>query len=245
MTYFIKVSFYLIIYFLTVAFAQINFHLTDYFNHDQNNVVFEHDCLRILIPSNGIVNMILDRTVQETLSLCLTEQLSKRNIQPNTIDQKLTFENLRKQNITSEQLYQWSAPINLIEQYEEYLISNKSSISSNIFYNCTLERFGDQCQYEFIYIPSDSFSLYEIILGFYRNMYEPTSLTCYTHLKCDRGSKSLCLDWTEICDGYIDCVNDQSDEKFCWKLHINVQTDNVYRNNLLLIISSCMNVLID
>jgi hypothetical protein len=54
-------------------------------------------------------------------------------------------------------------------------------------------------------------------------------LTCYIHLECNRGSKSVCLDWTEICDGYIDCLNDRIDEKYCWQLEINQCKEDEYR----------------
>lgn len=202
-----------------IAFPQINFHLTD-----QINYAFEHDCLRIQAPKQQ------DQSdFQEMISFCLTKSLTKLNIQTNTLDQKLTFDDLQKQNITSEQLYQWSASIDLIEQYEIYLISNQSSLSTYTFYNCTLPTFGPHCQYQFIYISDDNVTLNEIIHQFYQIEYEQTSLTCYTHLECDRGSKSFCLDWSAICDGYVDCINDQIDEKFCWKLQLNECEEDEYR----------------
>jgi hypothetical protein len=48
-----------------------------------------------------------------------------------------------------------------------------------------------------------------------------TTLTCYTHLQCNRGSSSACLDWTEICDGQIHCLNGGRDEEHCWQLEIS------------------------
>jgi hypothetical protein len=57
---------------------------------------------------------------------------------------KFYFYELSKQNMCSEQLYLWLAPIDLIENYQLYL-----SLSKEIFYNCTLPRFGPRCQYEF------------------------------------------------------------------------------------------------
>ena len=180
------------------ALPQINFHSNDY-------------CLRI--------------TITDRISFCFTE-LNSRNL-TNSIDQKLTFNELKVKNITSEQLYQWSASIDLIEQYEEYLISNQSEAS--IFYNCTWPRFGSQCQYEFLYLPSENLTLNEIIRQFYEIEYKPTSLTCYTHLECDRGLESLCLDWADICDGSVHCLNDQIDEKYCWQMQINECNDDEYR----------------
>jgi len=131
MTYWIKIYFYLIFYFEISAFPHINFHRTD--------LSLEHDCLYISIPKLPQI-LIIEKAIppfqdyQEFLSFCLTEPLLKTN----TInDQMLTFDELRKNNITSEQLYQWSASIDLIERYEEYLISTESSMSTDIFYNCT------------------------------------------------------------------------------------------------------------
>ena len=53
-------------------------------------------------------------------------------------------------------------------------------------------------------------------------------MTCYTHLQCNRGSGSACLDWTEICDGQIQCVDGGHDEEHCWQLEISECGDNEY-----------------
>ena len=82
---------------LIFAFPQINFHLADNFNNQH-----EHSCLLISVPE-----LLDSKDHEEILSFCLTESLVKSN----PADPKFTFDDLRKQNITSEQLYQWSAPI--------------------------------------------------------------------------------------------------------------------------------------
>ena len=203
------------------TFPQTNFHLTDV-----NDQTFAHDCLQISVLP------ISTKDSQEILSFCLTDDtLSKWPIQINPLDQIFTFADLRKQNITSQQLYQWSASIDLIEQYQFYLIYNQSSLSMNLFYNCSKPRFGSQCQYEFLYLPQleNLSTLEETILHLYKIEYKPTSLTCYMHLECNRGSKSICLDWTDICDGSIHCTNDQIDEKFCWQLLTNECNEDEHR----------------
>ncbi|CAF1586291.1 unnamed protein product, partial [Adineta steineri] len=140
-----------------------------------------------------------------------------------------------KQGISSEQLYLWSAPIDLVEEYQSYLNQlltfNDLSLGKEIFYNCTLPRFGSHCQYEFDYYNhSNHSSLSEIIHEYYTtNEYDPTNLTCYEHLQCYRGSESACLDWTDICDGKIDCFDHGQDEEHCWQLEINECTDDEYR----------------
>jgi hypothetical protein len=37
------------------------------------------------------------------------------------------------------------------------------------------------------------------------------------------------LDWSEICDGFIHCLNGGIDEEHCWELEINECKENEYR----------------
>ena len=53
------------------------------------------------------------------------------------------------------------------------------------------------------------------------NPHVVTNLTCYMHLKCDRGGPHICLDWREICDGRIDCLDGGLDELHCFDLEVN------------------------
>lgn len=65
-----------------------------------------------------------------------------------------------------------------------------------------------------------------------RTRYTPTiytHLTCYILLDCDRGPLPFCLDWREICDGRIDCMNRGVDEKLCFQLEINECEENEFR----------------
>ncbi|CAF3312330.1 unnamed protein product [Rotaria sp. Silwood2] len=123
--------------------------------------------------------------------------------------------------------------MDLAERYQFYLnqlpISNETSMSTQLFYNCTLPQFGSMCQYSIDdYDPLQS-SLNEIIYQFYSHQYEPTTFTCYVHLQCDRGPTPSCLDWSEICDGKIDCMDGGRDEEYCWQLEINDCENNEYR----------------
>ncbi|CAF1049075.1 unnamed protein product [Adineta steineri] len=54
--------------------------------------------------------------------------------------------------------------------------------------------------------------------------------SCYAHLKCNRGSAELCLDWREICDGKEDCL-DGEDEEQCWQLETSICHINEYQCN--------------
>jgi hypothetical protein len=55
------------------------------------------------------------------------------------------------------------------------------------------------------------------------------NLTCYIHLKCNRGPSPICLDWREICDGQIDCYDDGIDEKNCFQLEMNQCEENEFQ----------------
>jgi hypothetical protein len=103
-------------------------------------------------------------------------------------------------------------------------------LAKQVFYNCTTPRFDPMCEYQLHYHYPYHSSLYEIIRDFYgTHAYNPTTLTCYTHLKCNRGSSTICLVWTEICDGEINCIDGGSNEEHCWQLEINQCKDNEFR----------------
>ncbi|CAF1060772.1 unnamed protein product [Adineta steineri] len=176
-----KYLLYFIFFHLVIGQLQINLHHTGGVNENENNDLLQHDCLRIDVL-NG------DKYVyREILFYCMNEFSSKFNIEENGYFPKFTFEQFSKQNITGQQLYLWSTPTDIIEDYQWYLnqllISNDSPLSEKIFYNCTLPRFGSMCQYELDYCHSDYPSLYEMIKNFYNiYSYNPTDLTCYMHL---------------------------------------------------------------
>ena len=127
-------------------------------------------------------------------------------------------------------MYYWSASIDMIEDYQIYLDYNDASLENKIFFNCTSSNFGSQCQYQVPFHQSDYSTLYELTKLVYisLNGYIRT-LTCYTHLQCDRGTESLCLDWTDICNGVINCLNNAVDEKDCWQLEVNQCHEDEHR----------------
>ena len=103
-------------------------------------------------------------------------------------------------------------------------------MANKIFYNCTWPRFGPQCQYEFYTNHPIGSSAYDIIHRFHQVFeYNPINLTCYEHLHCDRRHSPVFLDWTEICNGQIDCLDNGIDEKHCWQFEIHQCRDNEYR----------------
>ena len=215
------VLFYLVFFYSVNSQFQINFHLTNWTQEDEN---VQHDCLHVPADIKRNLNDL------QIISYCMGEFPSKFQIKENHIDQKLTFAQLAKEHVTTEQLYHWSAPIDLIEQYQFYLNSEQTSLSDQTFYNCTSPYFGPQCQYLFNFNQSAYSSLNEIIYDYYRyHIYEPTLFTCYMHLECNRGPSPSCLDWTEICDGRVDCLDGNQDEEHCWQLEIHQCNANEYQ----------------
>ncbi|CAF0745824.1 unnamed protein product [Adineta steineri] len=225
-----KYLFYLVFLQLTITLSQINLQNTGWVSENEKNDILQHDCLRF-----DMLNEVGNFS-REIIHFCMSELPSKFRIEENNFFPKFTFDQLAKQNITSEQLYFWSALIDIIEDYQFYLnqlpILNDLVLSKNVFYNCTLPRFGLTCQYEFFHYHSIYLSLYEMLKKFYKSHeYKPTNLTCYTHLQCTRGHSSACLDCTEICNGQIDCLNGGVDEEYCWQLEINECNENEHRCN--------------
>ncbi|CAF3637697.1 unnamed protein product [Rotaria sp. Silwood1] len=210
------------------ATPQINLHYTEWISESENNTLFQLNCLRV--PAS------IDKAnvSREIISYCMNDLSSKFHIENNNIFPKFTFVELLKHNITSQQLYIWLAPINIVERYQFYLNQlstyNDKSLETQIFYNCTLPRFGSTCQYEIIYYNQNHLSLYEIIHDYYHTYkYNPTNFTCYSHLQCNRGPFPACLDWSEICNGQLDCLDSEFDEEHCWQLEINQCNDNEYQ----------------
>jgi hypothetical protein len=50
---------------------------------------------------------------------------------------KLTFEELKFKNVSSENLFKWNAPIDTINNYEKYLIENDLSMKNDLYCNCS------------------------------------------------------------------------------------------------------------
>ena len=164
--------------------------------------------------------------------------------QPKINSSSISFSDLRKRGITSYELFLWSAPMDIIEDYQIYLtnISSDAYISSSKqFYNCTWPTFGPTCQFWFDITHSSFDDLIKKSLLQYKygvdgdddddmmHLQNPTS--CYIELTCDYLYPfPLCLDWREVCDGTVHCLNGAQDEKHCFELELNECTsDKEYR----------------
>jgi hypothetical protein len=192
-------------------------HRTDWMVND-----FQYDCLYYYVHANQQLSL----PTQQIIEYCLRPEtgsgLSKeKNDSP---EDGFTFSILRSKNITSQQLYAWSAPIDLVENYQIYFDNIPSP--NLTFYNCTPPYFGYQCMYTFA-LNDPYISLANVVEktfmeklkfdGILSSIVDPI---CYTHIQCDHGL-SLCLDWRDICDGKVDCTNGGPDEANCFALEYN------------------------
>ncbi|CAF0752094.1 unnamed protein product [Adineta steineri] len=144
----------------------------------------------------------------------------------NISDDYLTFDQLYRLNITSHEILLWSSSIDLAEQYEYYLDQPiQSNLSNEKFFNCTRPWFGSRCQYSFKF-NEDKLVQNPFEIVFTDDIFDGT---CYILLECDLGGSSMCLDWRDICDGRIDCLNGGVDENQCFNLEINECNENEYR----------------
>ncbi|UJR19347.1 hypothetical protein I4U23_022476 [Adineta vaga] len=202
MVFIIKNLFCLIFLHSILGSPHVNLDLTDWINKTETYVELQHTCLHVLSVTEKELNL------RQIISYSLTEWPLEWNVTENNFDPKLTFADLYNQHVTSEQLYQWSASIDLIELYQFYV--DQRSIS-NEFQSNDMDLF-----YNYFYDPQ-SVSLTKNVHQFYEQYYKPTSFA------------SLCLDWTDVCDGYVDCINNQIDEEYCWQLKISECNENEYR----------------
>jgi hypothetical protein len=187
--------------------------------HRQNTL--DHDCLYYFTPEIDSIH------AYQFIEYCIRSPLDEEVFDDMDNDNRYTFEDLRQKNITSDHLYYWSVPIDLIEDYQNYLETNIST-NNFVFYNCTYPWFGSRCEYRFD--KSQSHFGEQARLLFTRKAdYDSRDLIilpCYTHLQCDRvgdhgRTPGACLDWREVCDGKVDCIDGGQDEEPCWQLELN------------------------
>ena len=219
--------FYFILLSFTHSVPQINFYYTDSSSEDHYAII-ERNCLRVPVDLEEAGRS------HQAMFYCLHEFSSDFYIESNHSSTNFTFAELAERNIGSEQLLAWSAPIDVIENYQDYLNEKDNSdctvSAQTIFYNCTWPRFGPFCAYEFDYYQSNHSSLYNIVHDFYETYeYDPTDLTCYILLACNRGPSPACLDWSEVCNGKVDCLDGNFDEEHCWQLHRSTCEENAFQ----------------
>ncbi|CAF1403365.1 unnamed protein product [Adineta ricciae] len=198
-----------------------------------NNTSVDHDC--IYYYARNHVETIKNWKqapiflVHQLIPYCV--RLNETNqFELNPFSSSFAFEELRSKSITSDQLYKWSAVIDIAEEYEYYLNNPSSETDFFPFHNCTFPWFGVFCQYTFDFDTNSSIAdIVEAIFQAREGLeYQIHNLSCYTHLECIRGPYPMCLDWREICDGSQDCLNGM-DEVDCWKMEMNICGKHEYQ----------------
>lgn len=209
--------------------------------HDSYEIIddniLDFDCLHYMTNKEELAYQELSNVVNELIPYCFRSTMVIKTLFQNFSnidDQKFTFEELCMYNISIQELLLWSTPIDIVEKYQLYLNDLNSSLSNEVIYNCTKPWFGLHCQYSFEF--TEYMTMIEIVeykfkrKTSYLESYDAIiQIPCYIHIKCNRGSTYLCLDWREICDGHIDCIDGGLDEAFCFDMEINECQENEYR----------------
>ena len=179
-------------------------------------------CLIYSLKQKFHINSATYQNYEQLIDYCLRpahRKMTITNIEDHyeTWTSQLNFHDLRAKNISSDQLLSWSAPVDLAEDYQIFLIKPTNVSSKKVFYNCTSSWFGPLCQFSFRHSTTESF--YAMVrLRFAAKLppWQSLSPTCYEHHPC-RTTSSICLDWRQICDNRKDCL-DGSDESLCFSI---------------------------
>ena len=112
--------------------------------------MYEGDCLDYHVTGD-ILNYLASPSGKQhqIIPFCRRDQVSKDGVEETNGASSVTLFDLYQQNTTIEELYSWSAHLDLIEEYEAYR-QDRTQESRSIFYNCTAKsKFGRFCQYSF------------------------------------------------------------------------------------------------
>ncbi|CAF3844781.1 unnamed protein product [Rotaria sp. Silwood1] len=187
---------------------------------------FYYDATNSIVKSESVMKPIL-----EIIEYCLRpENMTSIEQFPSSSNATIwKFEELHEKQITSEQLYLWPAPIDIVEHYEHYLNNPSTQTSKQVFYNCTHGFFGQYCQYSFEWF----ISFHQIVRNVFElkeyGINEEITIPCFMlSPTCDFNHSIICLDWRQICDGKLDCTN-AVDEYGCFNLEFNVCNDNEFQ----------------
>ncbi len=137
-------------------FDDLNGQLHLYYSSDGSKKLgYDYDCLDLYANDRF---SIYDAELQyprghQIIPFCRRDNIDDDLIVPGNDIPIFTFEELNKRNVSSLDLYAWSAPIDLIEHYQVYReckIDDEANASLSKFYNCSsVHRFGSLCQYYF------------------------------------------------------------------------------------------------
>ena len=191
------------------------------YHTDRNYLVSKYDCFVYFDTSMVLINMEFCRRPLD--SWHFVQQSRKEHC----LQDKLTFQQMRENGITSIDLFMFFAPIDVIDRYQTFIensssfVNNKRLTEDDYFCNCSNsshQAFGRNCEYRFWIIPpintSDIFSQMsswfrtiiddqkKLMLATRSKKHAITAGTCYTGLpECHHIYPNLCIQWNQICDG--------------------------------------------
>ena len=190
-------------------------------------------CLIYSLKQKFPIHSATYQNYEQLIDYCLRpahRKMTITNIEDHyeTWTSQLNFHDLRAKNISSDQLLSWSAPVDLAEDYQIFLIKPTNVSSKKVFYNCTSSWFGPLCQFSFRHSTTESFyAMVRLRFAAKLPSWQSLSPTCYEHHSC-RTTSSICLDWRQICDNRKDCL-DGSDESLCFSIETSICQKNEYR----------------
>ena len=147
---------YNVVIFFLASFMYVNGQFYLYQSSDETiNPDDDHDCLDFypIWKYNEMPYSAVSKRSHQIIPFCRRDSIIDGTIVVGDDVLSYTFNELNNRNVTSQELVEWSAPIELAELYQAYLESNNSQLkhaASLRFYNCSpTGRFGYFCQYYF------------------------------------------------------------------------------------------------
>ena len=193
-----------------------------------------YHCLYYKVLNETVLDNALEKDFRHAYLLipyCLrpSEEDENPTISQGSIAHETTLEDLKARNTSVDDLFRWSAPVDLVEDYQYYLETLNSSLASLTFNNCSATWFGPRCQYQFQQQGTFQAIVYRSFLSKSQDDRDHDRLICSIHLPCSRGSFLICLDWREICNGRVDCEETGIDEMNCFQLELDRCAEDQYR----------------
>ncbi|CAF1672958.1 unnamed protein product, partial [Adineta ricciae] len=131
----------------------------------------------------------------------------------------LTFAELKRSNVTSENLIKWLIPLQRIQWYTAYLNYDENIPAAEASVcKCSENRIGTNCEYSLnVGAKTINDVLVRQMVGSHKNSHE-TLTTLVDGITCI--GANIFLEWRHICDGFIQCRNG-ADEIDCHLLEFH------------------------